>query len=725
MKAARALLPTALTVLCLCAAPPARAQEKPRDDASMVMEVATGQDIAATEVLAAWAKHFDALVVTDPQIQPIQIRFLTNTNAPMTWGTMKAILDFHDIVVVEDQPTPNGPWVIRAHHRRNLAQKEGPPWRYVKGENLPDHEELVTAVFQIKNGAGQQIFATVRGLLTRDTNRVGNILYVQGPEVLIIVDLASKVRYYRRVIEALDVAGPRKEMKIYPVNFAPVQDLATILTSVLQTLGGTSAGAPSGAQPVPVPRPGGAGQAGTQVIADQRTNQLIVAAFPIDIPLIEDVINALDVRVDAPSGKFHVYRCKNADAADLAAKLQELFTGQAAPRPPSGGAPGGGGPGQPAAPRPRPTATTLSEASGVGEVDTRIVADEQTNSILIQAEDRAYREILQVLAELDKKRRRVMIEAEVWEISTPQDNMQITFELAGLTNAHEDSTRPAAATNFGISTIDVDDPNNPSRLTRLPNLSSGLTAVLTRDSFDKLPIIMSAIANYQESKLVTRPFALTNDNTPATFTINDRVPFLTTTVNNVASQQNVQFADANTTLTIEPQVNSNENLTLKLNLQLEAFSGSPVGGLPPPSNSRSYEGEVTVPNGHYVVFGGLESENEGYTESKIPFLGDLPIVGHLFKDWSRSKTKTKIYIFVRPTIFADEDFGSEKRFGQHMRGRAHILAERDEWLPPVVPSRLLKGAGYTLQDEAFDIFGTGSGNPFLGELSPLGAGEGR
>ena len=92
----------------------------------------------------------------------------------------------------------------------------------------------------------------------------------------------------------------------------------------------------------------------------------------------------------------------------------------------------------------------------------------------------------------------------------------------------------------------------------------------------------------------------------------------------------------------------------------------------------------------------------------------MPILGHLFKSWSRSHTYTKIYIFVRPTIFVDEKFTGEKRLGEHLRARAHVLSARDEWLPPIVPGRLLKGAGYTLQDEALDLFGTGSGNPFRG-----------
>jgi general secretion pathway protein D len=716
----RRAAPLAAVAVALLAAGPARGQEAPSDSATMRVEYQQNQDIEASAILAAWGKKFGALVVLDPQIQPIRIRFLTSVNSDLTWAAVKAIFDFNDIVIVESQPAPGGPFVIRAHHRRNINQKEGPPWRYVPGEEVPDYDELVTAVFQVKHGAGNSIFATVRGLLTRDTNRIGNILYVQGPEVIIIVDLASKVRYYARVIEALDVAGPRKEMEIFQVNFAPVADLAGILTTVIQQLGGQGSGQPG--QPVVV-APGQPGAAAT-VIADPRTNQLIVAAFPIDLPLIQRVIQELDVRVAPPTGRFHVYQCKDADAQDLAGKIQELFTGQKPPARQSSGTGGTTGTPQPSGPS-GPSSVTIEGTGGVGEVETRIVADERTNSLLIQAEERQYRDILTVLAELDKKRRRVVIEAEVWEISGPTEQLTIGFELAALTNAHEGSTRPIGVSSFGLSSVNVvnDANGNPIRVGRVPNLGTGLTAVLTRDAFDKLPIIMSAIANLTEAKLVTKPFAITNDNTPATFSISNRQPFLTTTVNNVASQQNVQFVDANTTLTIEPQVNSDENLTLKLTLEISSFSGSPAPNLPPPTNTRRYEGEVTVPNNRYVVFGGLEQESESITEAKIPWLGDIPILGHLFKNWTHSKNKTKLYIFIRPTIFGQENFTAEARLGDHLRERVHYESEREDWLPPIVPDRFMRPAGFDMQDEAFEVFGTGSGDPFRGGVPTRADGE--
>jgi hypothetical protein len=201
----------ALVLLLAGAARDAAAQEKPSDDASKEEFFKANEEVAASQILATWATKFDALLIQDPQVATIRIKFLTNTKTVMTWGAIKQILDFYDVVIVESQPTPGGPWYIRAHHRRSISQKEGPPWRYVEGKDVPDHDEIVTAVFQIKNGAANSIFATVRGLQTRDTNRIGNILYVMGPEKLIICDLGPQVAYYRRVAAELDTP-PRSVM---------------------------------------------------------------------------------------------------------------------------------------------------------------------------------------------------------------------------------------------------------------------------------------------------------------------------------------------------------------------------------------------------------------------------------------------------------------------------------------------------------------------------------
>ncbi|MCO5166169.1 MAG: hypothetical protein M9894_07350 [Planctomycetes bacterium] len=672
-------LAAALTVLVL--APSAGAFEAP-DDAALLPNLAfrVHEEVEAGELVAMWARRFGALAVVDPALRPVRVRFVTPVEA-LTWRATKLLLEFHEVLVVESQPIPGSPWLIRAHHRNAAPSREPGPFRLVEGELAPATGEVVTAVFPIKHGAAQAILNAVMRVWQRDPGaRMGTMFHVPGPELIIVVDQASKVRYYGQLIESLDVAGPRRELVVHPLLHAPAEQLAPLVMQALTTLSPQVPGQAPAAFSVP-----------PQVLADPRTNQIIIASSPADLPAVRRLVDELDVRVGAPRGRFHIYRCRDMEADYLAEKLRDLLAAEGGGQGPTGAAPAG----------------------GVSEVPTRIVADPRKNSLLIQAEEPAYRDVLRLLAELDQRPMRVLIEAEVWEVSTPTDQLSIGVELAALTNAHDGSTRPAGATAFGLSTLQPqqDAQGNITSLGRVPNVGAGLTAVLTRDTFNRIPLILNMIANFEESRLVTKSFAATNDNESASFTVSLATPYVRVNTSNVAVQQDVAYVDASSTLKIKPQVNSADYLTLELELQISSFSGSGSPTLPPGTSTRSYAGKVTVPNERYVAFGGLEQETERTAEDKVPFVGDIPVLGHLFKNWSRSRTRTRVYIFIRPTIFAEDSFGPDGRLGEHLRARAHAAAKREAWLPPVVPERV-RHAGFDLQDEAFERFGRGSGDPF-------------
>lgn len=676
----RALL---LLLLLGGAGRPVRADD-PSDAAAMKVALDPSGEVDAIALAGAWARRFGAFYVPDPALAGVKVRFTLAPEADLTWGTVKAILELHDVVVVEERPHVVGPWLIKAHHRRSLTggRDSARPGRLVDGAALPPTDELVTAVFRIRHGAGATIFATLRGLLSvRDPNRVGNVLFVQGPELVIVADLAPRVRWASDVVRALDVAGPRRELATIPLKHAPAAEVARALAGLLQAL------QPAGAQQL---GPAQAAQ-GPFVHADGRANQLIVAADPVDLPLVERLVQDLDVAVGPPGGRLHVYRCKDADAAELAATIEKLYGG-AAP------APAG------------PPPATVGGAP-VGEVRTRVVADEPTNTLLVEAEEPRWREIEAVLRALDTKRLRVHILCEVWEVSTPNDQLAVSVELAGLTNVVPGTTRPLALTSFGGSTLSVrEQDGQPVGVGRTPSLGSGLTAVIAKDALDRLPIVISALASLSEARLVTRPFATTDDGRQATFTITTSQPVLKISSTQISQAQEADYVDASTTLGIEPRINSDRSLTLKLTLTIAAFTGSGSPNLPPPRTTRSYTGEVTVPNERWVAFGGLESESETTDEAKVPFLGDVPVLGHLFKSWRRTRAKTRVYVFVRPTIFSDPDALADARAGEALRRRVHSIAGRDDWLPPVVPEP--RPAGWDLEDEAIEVFGGGSADPF-------------
>jgi general secretion pathway protein D len=676
-----------------------------------------GTPIEVERMLQIWASRLNTIILVDPTLAGAKIKFL-QSDVTLTWGLFKEILKFNDIVIEERES--DGRWLAKAAPRRLLQTSVDMPKKLIaKGEPLPTREEVVTAVIQISNGSGQDIYANLRGLLgQRDLNHIGNMLFVKGPEVILIVDFASNVAYYTKVIQAMDIRAPGQITKVLTTNFAPPEDVVRVVQQLLHP------GSPSG----PPGMPGGPTTSSQPVVvADPRTNKIFVQALPYQIDEITWAIAELDIKATPKGPSYHKYKCKNAEADYLASKLQELLGaggGGAAAHKPGASARPGSPPGSPAPPAPAgfagggAGAATPAKAD-LSSVETRIVADERTNSLLIQAEEPLYQRLLSLLEGsngtpgLDSPLRLVFIEAQIWEVTTPTDNMTIGFELTALQNTKQGEFRPLGGTSFGLSSVGLDPTTGLP--TRTPNLdASGLLGILSKDSFAKLPIIMQAVASLEHTRLVTTPFALTNDGEHTTFTAGQKIAYSNNSVGGgaaaIAVQTGVAFLDVSTTLDVTPTVNSDDNLTLEVGITIASPAGQGGPGLPPTTNNRSYNGKVTVPNMRYVVFGGLESDFDSWSETKVPYLGDIPILGHLFKrkDWARSKAK--IYIFLRPTIITNTR--SIEALSTHLREQAHVEAERTEWLPPIATDRLILTPWKTAQDRSVEVFGTGSANPF-------------
>ncbi len=719
----RTLFPCLLLGSSLLGVAVSRAEDPPRDldSVEIVTKVDPTTPIEAEKLLRLWVerlKSVDATItlVVDPQVAGTKIRFL-QTDVTLTWAVVKQILAFHDVVM--EERIVGGHLLLIAHLRRNVLQHVNLNNEVVREDAIPHSEEIVTALIQVTKGSAPDIFANLRGLFTHDPNRLSNIQYVRGPEILVIVDYASNVEYYLKIIRALDVSPPGQALRIFEIRSASADDVAKVIQTLFR-------GGQAGAAGVPTPgmMPGGAQILAPQITTDSRTNQLFIQAYHEQFDEIQRVIDRLDVPAPLRPSKFHRYKCRHLDSHYLADKLQQLVlglagSGPAAPRRPAAPAGPGAPPTAPAPPMPFAAPAPQGGGQPKGDfngVDTRIVPDEQSNSLLIQADERIYPEIEKFLAGLDVAPRRVLVEVQIWQVTT-SDGMTIGVELADINNPAQGAFRPSAATGFGISNITV-DPTSQT-LSRIPNLSAaGITAVLTKDTFGKLPVIIQAIANLENSKLVTTPFALTNDNTSATFTIDHEIPYqVQSAVSGGILSSGFQTTHVTTTLNVTPQVNADDNVTLTVSVSLGSSDPSQGSG-PPPTTSDSYSGIVTVPNLQYVAFGGLEQEHWDQSEQKVPFVGDVPILGHLFKKKSWSHDRSKIYIFMRPVIFADDQAGSGDakmgRFSKDLLGRAHVEAGHDEWLPPICEDRFVSSPFFHVQDELFRVFGTGSGNPFAG-----------
>jgi len=771
------LVGVAFLAAALFAAMPhtARAQEPPEDDLmkskSLLSVPIGGVEIGVEELLRDIGTKYKMVVAIDEALRGKKVKFV-NT-AEINFEMLRSVLSMYGVEVVFEQV--GGSRIMKVFLQRTLPTAPFTSTPFYKDlKDLPETEQVITAIFQVRYADANQIHAAIRGIMTRDPRRLGNIIYVQRSEVLIITDLTSNVQFFLKIAQALDQKLPEFTYKIVQVQYALADELALLvnnLTRVQAAQGGQPGavgipGQPGGPLGGGIARPGGVPGSEPQVVADPRTNKVVILALPNDVEAIERLLKELDVKVDAPPRHFHVVPLLNANAEEVAERLTALFTGQTSstiggrqttrPTQRSGGRTGGlsggglGGLGgttgglrgstrtgfgqQPGLagqlggqlPGTQPVTSIAPGALGPGGrplnpgeqlIETRIVADPQTNSLLIQAAPDDFQEILRLLKELDKKRLRVFIEAQVWEVSIT-DEFRFTVEYGltddAATNREPNPTRGQGLANFGLLAPTI-DPANPQTLQLLPNLmppapltQGGLIFALTKGGFDKIPLILQALSTAGNSNILTQPFAIVNDNESALFSTLESQPFRVATAGTVAAFTGFDNAEAISELAVTPRVSSGDTLTLDISLTIESFTGAsdPTTGAPPPKNGRLYQGIVTVPNRQYIVFGGLEKEREVESRRKIPFIGDIPFLGYFFGSTIKQKERTRIYVFVRPIIFNEEDFASEIRASKWTRDsiRAETILGL-EYSLPVIPDEVLDAESGQTKSVLYEALG--------------------
>lgn len=164
------------------------------------VHAATGEVEPAT-LVRRWATDRGLVLTVDPQVQGVKLQF--DRSVTLDAEGLREVLDAHDLVLVRGRAS-----TLHLVHRRNLATKFGPPWDAVEDGETVDPDRIVTRTVSVRHGAGNNIFATVRGFSARDMNRIGNLLYIPGPEQIVVVDFARNVRYYEQLIRSMDVPGP-------------------------------------------------------------------------------------------------------------------------------------------------------------------------------------------------------------------------------------------------------------------------------------------------------------------------------------------------------------------------------------------------------------------------------------------------------------------------------------------------------------------------------------
>jgi len=547
---------------------------------------------------------------------------------------------------------PSGSF-LKIRSARN-AQRDG--IETYAGSYYPNSDQMITRVIQLKHVSAEAINRDLRILTSKD----GEMSIYAPTNSIIISDYGSNIDRIMKIIAQLDVPGFNDQLEVVPVKYAKAKDIAELVNKIVNK-DNKSASQGGGTFQAGVPRFGRAGDtagnAGSpyfMVIPDERSNSLIVVGNKSGIDRLKDLLKKLDFPIRAEeSGGVYVYYVKYGDAEKIAQTLS-VIAKEASPT--GGGASGAAGGGVVVS----PTAGVQPINQNIFGGSVKINADKNTNSLVIMASKQDYELVLSLLNKLDIPRDQVYVEAIIMEMkATDSLDWQIgyfQFDKSG------------SGGKAGFNGI------KPDNLAALLNPVGGSGAILGFGSKDVItvtpptpgaqPIQIASLVGFinflkthTNANVLSTPQILAMDNQEAEIEVGDRVITGQNVVVAVQGQSQASpiFEDATIKLKIKPFISPTIN-SVRLDLQSQVKQLSTAKTPPGLSNvsqplaTRSIKTNIVVPDQDTAVLGGLMKEDDIETVQKVPLLGDIPIIGWLFKSRGKSKEKTNLLVFLTPKI---------------------------------------------------------------------------
>jgi general secretion pathway protein D len=555
-------------------------------------------------------------------------------------------------------------------------------------QNVPAEDRFMTTLQRINFVAAED----VANLLGRFKSPEGNVTAYAPTNTVIITDTGSNIRRMTRIMKAIDVERGGEQLWIEPVHHATASDLSARLIEIfpLTAADGSAKGKPG--QPPPAPAPGqpgkpatvGVGAGGfrdTNILHDERTNSLIIMATESAYLRILELIRHLDVPL-AGDGGIHVHYLQHGDSEEIAKTLTTLIGGTT-----KRNAAGQKAPGQPASP------------DAVFEGNIAVTSHEPTNSLVITSSLHDYAALKGVIDRLDSERRQVFIEAVVVNLDVSSNR---TFGIGYFTGV------PDVPTNGSVAVAGYQ--NSASNFqTGIAGLAGALTAAGGADALTGLALglqgpaieggpagltipsfgmALAAIASSSDADVLATPHLLALNNEEAEINIGQNVPLQASVAGGLGALGGLAGlgalggatagatnpatsglgalgglggslglgapprGDVGTRIRVTPHINESDEIRLELEEEISdvgaAVANSNVGAVP--INRRTAKTQLVVRDQQTVVIGGLMRDAVTTTHSKIPLLGDIPVIGLLFRKKTTSKSKQNLLLFMTPYI---------------------------------------------------------------------------
>jgi len=599
----------------------------------------------AEAVSAATGKNF----IIDPRVRA-QVTMLSST-AMSPAAFYEAFLSILQVYGFIAMPGPgNIVKILPDVNARNLP-----------GVDLPDHvsptsDEIVTQVIAVRNVSAPQLVPILRPMIPQ----YGHLVAYPASNILIMTDHASNVHRLMRIIDRIDQVG-NQDVEIVPLQNAGAGEVVRVVNSLYQ-----GAAAAEGAA--------------VKVVADERSNSVLIGGDQSQRLRLRALIAHLDTPLQA-GGDTRVRYLHYANAEKLAPKLKEQMTGIAAATTGAGGA----GAAQ-AAPQ------TQAEKGAM------VWADPTTNALIITAPAKLMRGIMDIIDKLDIRRPQVLVEAIIADINFAKDS-ELGVNWAAFSNGTNVPAGAFVSPVGGTSIVDLAGAvANPQNVTT--TLLQGTTLGVGRIAAGGLNFaaLLRAIRSDTLDNIISTPTAMTMDNQEAELKVAQEVPFITGQFTNASTPniggqvspfQTIQREEVGTILKITPTISSEgTQVMLKISIESSSIGTKPAGAVDLVTNKRTVSTTVLIEDGGIVVLGGLIEDDTSKSDSRVPYLGNIPILGLLFKTRSLTSTKNNLMVFIRPKILRDASqaaYETDLKYNYMQDQQKPLFHQSPSDFPPLLP----------------------------------------
>lgn len=625
-----------------------------------------GTDI--NEFINIVGKILGKTIIIDPSVRgKVNVRSYDLLTKEQYYQFFLNVLEVYSFAVVD-----MGDNIIKVVKAKDAKSSAIP----VVGANNPgEGDEMVTRVVEVKNVSVRELSPLLRQF--SDQSGSGHVVHYDPSNVIMMTGSAATVNRLVDIINRVDRAGDQK-VEIIKLEYASASEIVRIVESIHK--GGGKKDQPSFLIP--------------KIVSDDRTNSVIVSGEPQARGRVTELIKRLDAELES-TGNTRVYYLKYAKAEEVVKVLTGVSDSIAADS--KGGA---------ASPK------TSSRSS---KRDYSIQAHPDSNSLVINAEPDMMRSLEQIIRQLDIRRQQVLVEAiivEVFESDGINLGIQWGSEEIGFTQfnngavtplsqiaagAYEarDQTTQSIINGFddnGNATQNVQETTTEGDYTALAAVLSGMSGFATGIVKDDWGVVLQAVRNDTNSNILATPSITTLDNEEASILIGSEVPIITGSTagsNNSNPFQTVERKEVGVKLSVTPQINEGTAVQLLIDQEVSSVSGAT--GVDLGINKRAIKTSVLAEDGGVIVIGGLINDEVQESESKVPLLGDIPILGHLFRSTGTSTRKRNLMVFIRPRILRDTDTLIDESKKKYNYIRAKQLQKADDGIslmpfeePPVL-----------------------------------------